>query len=154
MYITQLKVSNFTTFEENIFIFGAGINVFIGENGSGKTHILKLLYSACQSANPKVSFSDKLVRTMLPDDYKISRLITRKPGNHIASVKVIAKEEKSKQEKTLSLIFNNKTKKSNGEVHGDENWEKLFKGVSSIFIPAKEILSNSYNLAAAVDKVM
>ena len=29
----------------------------VGENGTGKTHILKVLYSACQAANPKVSFS-------------------------------------------------------------------------------------------------
>ena len=29
----------------------AGINVIIGENGTGKTHLMKALYSACQSAD-------------------------------------------------------------------------------------------------------
>ena len=37
-------------------------------------------------------------------------------------------------------------------MKGEENWEKDFKDISSIYIPAKEILSNSYNLVAAVDK--
>lgn len=37
---------------------------------------------------------------------------------------------------------------------GDKSatWEKEFSEISSIFIPAKEILSNSFNLTAAVEK--
>ena len=31
-------------------------------------------------------------------------------------------------------------------------WERAFSEISSIFIPAKEILSNSFNLTAAVEK--
>ena len=40
------------------------------------------------------------------------------------------------------------------DVTGKEKWEKTFKDNSSIFIPAKEILSHSYKLAAtSVDNV-
>ena len=41
------------------------------------------------------------------------------------------------------------------DVTGKVRWEKTFKDNSSIFIPAKEILSHSYKLAAAtsVDNV-
>lgn len=53
------------------------MNVLVGENGTGKTHLLKLLYSAITSANGRVSFANKLVRTMLPMQLKISRLINR-----------------------------------------------------------------------------
>ena len=42
--IQRLKLDNFTCFSKTIFEFSSGINVFIGENGTGKTHILKALY--------------------------------------------------------------------------------------------------------------
>ena len=35
---------------------------------------------------------------------------------------------------------------------GENGWEECFQGEGSIFIPAKEILSNGYNLNAAVEK--
>lgn len=152
MFITQLKLKNFTVFAENDIRFEPGINILIGENGTGKTHILKLLYSACQAVSPKVSFPYKLVRTMLPDDYKISRLLTRRQGNHNAEIKIFARMEQASPEKILSLSFNLFTKKWGEEAKGKEGWEKAFKDGSSIYIPAKEILSNSYNLTAAVEK--
>ncbi len=43
-YIHQLQLENFTCFEKADLQFSKGINVLIGENGTGKTHILKLLY--------------------------------------------------------------------------------------------------------------
>ena len=152
MKIKKLKLKNYTVFEEAVFEFDDGINIFIGENGTGKTHIIKLLYSACQAANAKVSFPHKIVRTMLPDDYKILRLATRKPGNYSSSVSITALSSKSNSNKVLTAEFSNKTKKWDADVKGEESWEKEFKDISSIFIPAKEILSNSYNLIAAVEK--
>ena len=47
--IQALTVQNFTCFEDVSFEFSTGINVFIGENGTGKTHILKLLYALINS---------------------------------------------------------------------------------------------------------
>ena len=152
MNITQIKLENFTVFKDAEISFDKGINIFIGENGTGKTHILKVLYSACQAANPKVSFSNKIVRTMLPDEFKISRLITRNRGNHNANVKICAKMDEDTSTKNLTVDFNNKTKKWDALVKGEETWEKTFCEISSIFIPAKEILSNGYNLTAAVEK--
>jgi len=39
--IKKLEVNNFTVFDNIIMEFGGGIDVFIGENGTGKTHLLK-----------------------------------------------------------------------------------------------------------------
>lgn len=152
MYIKHAKLDNFTVFQSVDFNFSNGINIFIGENGSGKTHIMKVLYSACRAAEPKTSFSNKLVKTMLPDDFKISRLITRKQGNNAAKVSITASSDDNTLEKNLQISFNIKTKKWDAEVKGEEAWEKSFQDTSSIFIPAKEILSHSYKLVAAVDK--
>lgn len=42
--IQRLQLENFTCFERADLEFSSGINVFIGENGTGKTHLLKILY--------------------------------------------------------------------------------------------------------------
>lgn len=70
-YHESLTLKNFTAFEEASFEFVPGINVFIGENGTGKTHVMKVLYleqmayqlptsepefaSAKSNANPGIS---------------------------------------------------------------------------------------------------
>jgi predicted ATP-binding protein involved in virulence len=43
--ISRLELGNFTCFAKAEMDFSSGIDVFIGENGVGKTHILKALYS-------------------------------------------------------------------------------------------------------------
>lgn len=44
--IQRLQLENFTCFERADMEFSEGINVFIGENGTGKTHLLKVMYAA------------------------------------------------------------------------------------------------------------
>ena len=93
--IKRLTLENFTVFEKIQIPFTPGVNVIIGENGTGKTHVMKVLYSACQAARPDISFSHKLVRV--------------------------------------------------------SKWEEQLSSLTSTFIPAKEILSNAWNLEAAVN---
>ena len=149
MIIKAIKAENYTVFENTTIQFSKGINVFIGENATGKTHMLKLLYSASSSSHAGTDFSNKIVRTMLPDDFKISRLVTRKQGYHQAKVAVIATEENISQDKRLTVLFDKNTKKWDAEVTGKDGWEKSFGNDVSNFIPAKEILSHSYQLSAA-----
>lgn len=49
-YHKSLRLQNFTVFKDVEFDFVDGINAFIGENGSGKTHLLKIMY-ACHLGN-------------------------------------------------------------------------------------------------------
>ncbi len=55
--INQLELTNFTCFSQANFEFSSGINVFIGENGTGKTHILKVLYASVK-VNLKETYDD------------------------------------------------------------------------------------------------
>ncbi len=146
MTIKQIKLDNFTVFSNLDIDFSDGINVFIGENGCGKTHVMKAIYSACQAVRPDISFSYKLVKVFKPDELKISRLVKRKAGNVNAKVKVFSDEAE------LTAEFSTKTKKWEAKVVDEEKWEKQLGDLTSTFIPAKEILSNSWNLSAAVDK--
>jgi ABC-type lipoprotein export system ATPase subunit len=43
--LKKLSLDNFTTFQQAEFNFSKGINIIIGENSSGKSHVLKLAYS-------------------------------------------------------------------------------------------------------------
>lgn len=144
--ISKLTLDNFTVFEKIDFEFSSGINVFIGENGTGKTHVMKVLYSACQAVRADISFSHKLVKVFKPDDLNISRLARRKVGGRNTKIKVYSELA------NISAEFHNKTKKWEANVTGEEKWEKQLENLTSTFIPAKEILSNAWNLEAAVDK--
>lgn len=49
MAIKKISIENFTVFDRIEIELCDGINVFIGENGTGKTHLLKVLYAFCES---------------------------------------------------------------------------------------------------------
>ena len=44
-YHQDLRLKNFTAFAAAEFEFVPGVNVFVGENGTGKTHVMKALYA-------------------------------------------------------------------------------------------------------------
>jgi hypothetical protein len=75
MHATRLILHEFTVFHDATFDFAPGVNVLIGENGAGKSHVLKLVYALTEAArrfaanqgldggvNPTLK---SLVRTML-----------------------------------------------------------------------------------------
>ncbi|MDQ7091986.1 AAA family ATPase [Desulfosporosinus sp. PR] len=147
MTLKKIHLENFTVFDKMDIEFSDGVNVFIGENGTGKTHIMKLLYAACQSAHASkkiISFPQKIVRVFRPDNSNISRLLSRKAGNGFAKVQVTSGKT------TLKTFFDLKTKNWDAEVVGAQVWEKQLSDLTSLFIPAKEILSNSKNLINAI----
>lgn len=63
--IKNLSVNNFTAFREANFEFVPGINVLIGENSTGKTHILKLIYALIQICQQTVGKQEKEVHELL-----------------------------------------------------------------------------------------
>lgn len=143
MEIRKIQLENFTVFEKLDIKFESGVNVLVGENGMGKTHIMKLLYSACQATKHDVSLSQKIVRVFYPDGSDIQRLVTRKNMGGTASVKIASDSS------NISVSFTTKTKKWAADVKNEEAWERQNQGTESVFIPAKEILSNAYNLREA-----
>ena len=149
MALTRLKLVNFTVFSELDMEFSPGINVLIGENSTGKTHVLKVLYSACQAAQAQTTtlkFNQKLVRVFRPDSLKISRLVKRGKGSRASAITVISSDAE------LNLYFHFKSKEWNAEIKGEKNWEKQAESLVSIFIPSKDILSNAQNLPSAIDQ--
>lgn len=56
--VKRVRIENFTAFESLDFQPNAGCNVLIGTNGTGKTHLLKLMYSVLFVAQWKVERDD------------------------------------------------------------------------------------------------
>ncbi|WP_437836605.1 AAA family ATPase [Sorangium sp. So ce1153] len=50
MKLTRLTLRGFTVFSDAAFDFAPGVNVLIGENGTGKSHVLKLVYALTEAA--------------------------------------------------------------------------------------------------------
>ena len=44
-YHKSLRLNNFTAFADTSLEFVSGVNAFVGENGTGKTHVMKALYA-------------------------------------------------------------------------------------------------------------
>lgn len=143
MSIKKLKLSNFTLFTKLDIEFCEGINIFVGENGTGKTHIMKLLYAGCQASRKEVSFSEKIVKVFRPDELNIKGLISRSKGKNNAQIEIVSSTS------TLKTKFTNKTKKWEADTTGEARWESSNSNLISTFIPAKEILSNAYQFEAA-----
>lgn len=146
MYLKEITMEDFTVFHRLTIKFSRGVNIFLGENGMGKTHVMKALYSACQAVKPDVSFSHKLVCVFRPDDYGIHRLVRRMNHGGRARVRV------ESDQRAIQASFTNRTPKWNADVFYEDAWEKQTGNTESTFIPAKEILSNAYNLSDAVRK--
>ena len=60
--LTRIRLERFTAFGRLDLELTPGINVFIGANGTGKTHLLKVAYAACDAAKTGASVADKLAR--------------------------------------------------------------------------------------------
>ena len=101
--LRSLTVSNFTAFGEARLDFAQGLNVIVGENGTGKTHLLKLPYAVAavsseegrrrDSRVPTKAFlqariAEKLVDVFRPEDGRLGRLARRQQGRNRCEVSI------------------------------------------------------------------
>ena len=157
--LRALEIKNFTVFEEAKLEFSPGLNVVIGENGTGKSHLLKLGYSMMQ-----VSFESGVVGLFGSEQDRITRQLrfvfhAEKLGNLISYRARNLKGE-------ISIFFNrdfkNSTDFSFDSIDIGFNFEFQTRLVSlrkftaasivirPVFIPTKEILSIYSGFAAAL----
>ena len=84
--ITNLTLKNFTVFTGLTLELSPKINVIIGENGTGKTHLLKAAYGLCAGAplfknkpdtgddELEAALTAKLLRLFMPLDDKLGKM--------------------------------------------------------------------------------
>lgn len=138
MPIRRLELTNFTAFDELSIQFSDGINVLLGENGTGKTHILKVAYAATAVADQdEPEFGQKLVDVFIPAGRRIGRLARRQKGSTTTSVHV-----KYGKMSHIGTSFSNHTKKPESARDRSLGWTRQRVG-QGIYIPVKEILANA-----------
>lgn len=132
--IEHIEVKDFTVFHELKTDLVPGVNLFIGENGTGKTHLLKLLYSFHAPGIKKglfKEFADKLLRVFLPQGFLLKRLVRRGKG--------------SKEGFSISITKNGElltcTLKDDG-LHTKLEPQHM-RPSKSVYIPVKEMLANA-----------
>lgn len=141
--ITHLELKNFTSFSDLNVDFSPKINVIIGENGSGKTQLLKAAYGLCAGAplykqNPDAlkkeltaTLTNKLTRLFMPLGDNLGRL-RRNGAKESAQLKAVFASGT-----TVSGVFNVSSKSL--KVQADALYRKNV--AEAVFIPTKEVLS-------------
>ncbi|SHH91605.1 AAA family ATPase [Clostridium grantii] len=140
MGIDNIRLKNITVFEELKMDFSKGINVIIGENGTGKTTLLKMIYAACEWSN-ETTDKNKAKNIFNYFNYgkkDINLLKSYERKDDYSVLEVISENTKFE----LSL--------SNDGIFQLDKWLEL--GIKSIFIPTTEMLSHSKGFLAMNQK--
>lgn len=148
--LKSLKMNEFTVFQDASLEFSSGLNVIIGENGLGKSHIIKLGYSLSwmayeayrskQGENSEllqtndavlsVHIADKLARLFRPE--KLGRLVHRRIGRSKTDVTALFESPKGKID--FSFATNSKEDVKLTEFSAQSP-------APSVFIPAGDVIS-------------
>ncbi len=144
--LKQLKIQNFTVIPEADLKFGKQLNVIVGENGAGKTHLLKLAYSGLatswqegrkpNSPTPtkavlQTRLADKLVNVFRPES--LGRLARRRQGRERCDVQLTFNDPE------LNIDFGFATN-SKSEVSIEHLPSKWVDGAPT-YLPTRELLT-------------
>jgi predicted ATPase len=143
----SLVVENFVAFQKRLeWKEHASLNVIIGENDTGKTHLLKLIYAMARAIEdygkkkigpePKELselLAHKLRWTFLPQKLELGRLVSRGSGNRLSV------DLRWNTGGHLKFAFGKDTNSKIVEI--DTNGLADLAGNKASFLPPKEILS-------------
>ena len=145
--LTKIKFDNFTAFKRTEIKFSPGINIFIGENGTGKTHVLKAAYAACDITKTNIGFAAKINNVFFPSGKQIGRLVQRTNVSSKGSLEV---HRETKQEKTISIriSFSNHTTAPEKATTSSATREWNENPLEAVYIPVKDMMANSKGFPA------
>lgn len=155
--LKSLHLTNFTVFSDATFEFSSGINVLIGENGTGKSHVLKAAYLMI-TTRYSIQIDSSVIKSADFEKYHLSEMIRfqrtfkTKETNNLISF--------GKEKAEVKAIFNNNSQlscqfPSDKEICGigfncrDSQIDEIYEAV---FIPPKEFLSTYPNFFSLYEK--
>lgn len=153
--VNKLTLSNFMLFENAEINWAKNINIICGENSTGKTTLLKVMYSVLkplgkgykEAATKEIEekmFVDKLQGVFRPDGMKIGRLVSRKQGSNRTDFSVLLDKNQK-----ISVGFGNRQ-----ENHADIKMDQIksFGNFDVIYIPTKEMISTTEHFASLYEE--
>lgn len=155
MKVKKLTLNNFMLFERAEIDWGKNINVICGENSTGKTTLLKVMYSVLkplskgnkEAINREMEeqlFVNKLQGVFRPDGMKIGRLVSRKQGSNRTDFEVLLDKNQK-----IAIGFGNRQ-----ENHADIKIDaSKFSGTYDvIYIPTKEMISTTEHFVSLYEE--
>ena len=141
----SLRMKNFTVFKDVRLQFANGLNVIVGENALGKTHLLKLPYSIAavsaeagkrpDAGKPTKSILQKRLAEKMRNVFRPDSLghLTRRPGGNRCAVNL----EFIDSSMTVGFGFTSRSKSEVSVGHGAKAWCDRMP----VFLPARELLT-------------
>jgi AAA15 family ATPase/GTPase len=148
--IKTVTINNFIGFERFEITNAQPINVIIGGNDSGKTGLLKLLYSTSKSyedfitkGNPLMKsyseiLSEKLLNTFQPRKSGLGELVTKGSGEKLQLD--ISYRDINASRQQIRFSFGDSTQKKINDCTADAHIEQSI--FNTLFVPAKEVLTS------------
>jgi len=138
MPVTRIQLENFTAFRNLELELSPGLNIFIGANATGKTHVLKAAYAACKAQETGTGETDSFIAVLTQCFFPNAKLDSALVHRHVA------------RSEHLLIDISTDSRRAEARVHGPDSdvniGESSVRGpppASCAFIPAKEILSNA-----------
>ena len=153
--LKRMTVKNLTVFAEGDFRFGRNLNVIVGENGTGKTHLLKMAYAYLavswdEGRKPNASgptkvllqsrLAEKLINVFRPES--LGRLASRQRGRARCDVGIHCGPGQ-----TVSFSFATNSQK---EVAVDQLPGRWIEA-SPAYFPTRELLTIYPNFLSVYD---
>lgn len=144
MKISDVNLTNFMLFEDLNIAWSPNINVICGENSTGKTTLLKVLYALVKPYSRKgfleqtkeqqeAAFVSKMTGVFRPDEMKLGRLGTRRTGASKTSVKAALEKGGS-----ITMGFSTRSG-SHAELSVKPSSNR--KPFDPVYLPPKEMIS-------------
>lgn len=152
MSIESIELRNFTVFKSFKINFSKGINIIVGENGTGKTQLLKAIYADIQISKSKnIDDISKYFKYVNTNNYFFVKQL--KPlFLEVKASRIHNKSDKKYLMGKLNFNINgiNSTFGSDDECSYEISYPS--KEINCTFIPAKDMLTHSKGLVSMADK--
>jgi AAA15 family ATPase/GTPase len=140
--LKSLIIKNFTVFAEAQIEFSPGLNVIIGDNATGKTHLLKLGYSVMHALSRKEKLA-KIKKTLADKLYQVFKTnslghLTRHASGRQRTQVTAEMGLADNHTETLKFSY---AKNSRTEVTLDQTITGTLPNHAAVFIPTREVFS-------------
>lgn len=155
--LKQMSLNNLTVFSTAELGFGRNLNVIVGENGSGKTHLLKIIYSVLSvsaeeggksketlptQAVLQARLADKLINIYRPES--LGHLVTRKQGCERCDISLSFEQS----DRDIAFSFTNDSQSTVNIVKLPSSWVDF----PPAYIPTRDLLSIFPDFISAYEK--
>ena len=144
--LKSLRIRDFTVFTKADLEFAEGLNVIVGANGTGKTHLLKLPYAVmAMSAEEgkkrtepptktslQTRIAEKVSSVFRPED-RLGRLVHRRRGRNRCEVRMTFTQPRT----SLAFRFSSLSKSEVVVESAPSGWQDK----PPVFLPTRELLT-------------